>query len=252
MRKKSAEQTLQSALRQGEQVLWSGKSAAFPLLAGDSKLQIIGRWVGAIAGAAAILALYVGNAGGRSMGAILGVLAVAAVIMVSPFVEQRSVLRQFYCITNQRVILISGDQTTYYMALDKIDEVRTVTGKTEYGTLAVGSIVFEDITNQRVILISGDQTTYYMALDKIDEVRTVTGKTEYGTLAVGSIVFEDIKHQLRWRGCHPKMDAQSGRTSGEAQGLVLFNLRDCRAAEVLLRHEETFVEGPAVYEPVSA
>ena len=139
------------------------------------------------------------------MGAILGVLAVAAVIMVSPFVEQRSVLRQFYCITNQRVILISGDQTTYYMALDKIDEVRTV-----------------------------------------------TGKTEYGTLAVGSIVFEDIKHQLRWRGCHPKMDAQSGRTSGEAQGLVLFNLRDCRAAEVLLRHEETFVEGPAVYEPVSA
>lgn len=205
MRKKSAEQTLQSALRQGEQVLWSGKSAAFPLLAGDSKFQIIGRWVGAIAGAAAILALYVGNAGGRSMGAILGVLAVAAVIMVSPFVEQRSVLRQFYCITNQRVILISGDQTTYYMALDKIDEVRTV-----------------------------------------------TGKTEYGTLAVGSIVFEDIKHQLRWRGCHPKMDAQSGRTSGEAQGLVLFNLRDCRAAEVLLRHEETFVEGPAVYEPVSA
>lgn len=205
MRKKSAEQTLQSTLRQGEQVLWSGKSAAFPLLAGDSKLQIIGRWVGAIAGAAAILALYVGNAGGRSMGAILGVLAVAAVIMVSPFVEQRSVLRQFYCITNQRVILISGDQTTYYMALDKIDEVRTV-----------------------------------------------TGKTEYGTLAVGSIVFEDIKHQLRWRGCHPKMDAQSGRTSGEAQGLVLFNLRDCRAAEVLLRHEETFVEGPVVYEPVSA
>ena len=205
MRKKSAEQTLQSALRQGEQVLWSGKSAAFPLLAGDSKFQIIGRWVGAIAGAAAILALYVGNAGGRSMGAILGVLAVAAVIMVSPFVEQRSVLRQFYCITNQRVILISGDQTTYYMALDKIDEVRTV-----------------------------------------------TGKTEYGTLAVGSIVFEDIKHQLRWRGCHPKMDAQSGRTSGEAQGLVLFNLRDCRAAEVLLRHEETFVEGPVVYEPVSA
>lgn len=205
MRKKSAEQTLQSALRQGEQVLWSGKSAAFPLLAGDSKLQIIGRWVGTIVGAAAILALYVGNAGGRSMGAILGVLAVAAVIMVSPFVEQRSVLRQFYCITNQRVILISGDQTIYYMALDKVDEVRTV-----------------------------------------------TGKTEYGTLAVGSIVFEDIKHQLRWRGCHPKMDAQSGRTSGEAQGLVLFNLRDCRAAEVLLRNEETFVEEPVVYEPVSA
>ncbi len=205
MKRKSAEQTLQGTLRQDEQVLWSGKSAGFPLLAGDSKIQILLRWTGTVVGAAAILALYVGNAGGRSMGAILGILAVAAVILVSPFVEQRSVLRQFYCITNQRVILISGDQTVYYMELDQIDGVRTV-----------------------------------------------TGKTEYGTLAVGSAVFEDIKHQLRWRGCHPKMDAQGGRTSGEAQGLVLFNLQDCRAAEMLLRHEETFVEGSAVYEPVSA
>lgn len=205
MKRKSAEQTLQGALRQGEQVLWSGKTAGFPLLAGDSKIQILGRWIGTVVGAAAILALYIGNSGGRSMSAILGILAVAAVILVSPFVEQRSVLRQFYCITDQRVILISGDQTVYYMELDQIDGVRTV-----------------------------------------------TGKTEYGTLAVGSVVFEDIKHQLRWRGCHPKMDAQSGRTSGEALGLVLFNLQDCRAAEMLLRHGEGQTEEPAGCQQVSA
>ena len=37
MEKRSAEKTLQGILRDGEQVLWSGKTEAFPLLAGDAK-----------------------------------------------------------------------------------------------------------------------------------------------------------------------------------------------------------------------
>ncbi|MBP3486378.1 MAG: hypothetical protein J6J81_06000 [Oscillospiraceae bacterium] len=187
MEKQSAEKTLGKTLRDGEQVLWSGKTEVFPLLAGDAKVQILSKWIGTVAAAIVILALYIAN-GGNGKGMIAVVLGVAVLLLVSPFVEQRSVLRQRYWITDQRVILISGDQTVYFMELDGIDGFRTV-----------------------------------------------TGKTEYGSLVLGSCIFEDIRRQLRWRACHPKMDSQSGTTSGAAMGLVLFNLKDCRGAEELLR-----------------
>lgn len=187
MEKRSAEKTLQGILQDGEQVLWSGKTEAFPILAGDAKVQILSKWIGTVVAAVVLLALYIGNAGGGK-GLIVGVLVVAALLVVSPFLEQRSVLQQSYWITDQRVILISGDQTVYFMELDSIDGFRTV-----------------------------------------------TGKTEYGSLVLGSCIFEDIKRQLRWRACHPKVDIQSGTTSGAAMGLVLFNLKDCRGAEELLR-----------------
>ena len=188
MEKRSAEKTLQGILQDGEQVLWSGKTEAFPILAGDAKVQILSKWIGTVAAAVVVLlALYIGNAG-DGKGLIVGVLVVAALLVVSPFLEQRSVLQQSYWITDQRVILISGDQTVYFMELEGIDGFRTV-----------------------------------------------TGKTAYGSLVVGSCIFEDIRRQLRWRACHPKMDSQSGKTSGAAMGLVLFNLKDCRGAEELLR-----------------
>ena len=187
MEKQAVEKTLDKTLRDGEQVLWSGKTEAFPLLTGDARVQILGKWIGTAVVAVVLLALYIAN-GGNGKGLIVGVLGVAALLLVSTFVERRNVLRQSYCITDQRVILISGDQTVYFMELDGIDGFRTV-----------------------------------------------TGKTEYGSLVLGSCIFEDIRRQLRWRACHPKMDSQGGKTSGTAMGLVLFNLKDCRGAEELLR-----------------
>ena len=187
MEKQAVDKTLDKTLRDGEQVLWRGKTEAFPLLAGDARAQILGKWIGTAVAAIILLALYIAN-GGNGKGLIVGVLGVAALLLVSPFVERRNVLRQSYCITDQRVILISGDQTVYFMELEGIDGFRTV-----------------------------------------------TGKTEYGSLVLGSCIFEDIRRQLRWRACHPKMDSQGGKTSGAAMGMVLFNLKDCRGAEELLR-----------------
>ena len=137
MEKQAVEKTLDKTLRDGEQVLWSGKTEAFPLLTGDARVQILGKWIGT-AVVVVLLALYIAN-GGNGKGLIVGVLGVAALLLVAPFVERRNVLRQSYCITDQRVILISGDQTVYFMELDGIDGFRTVTGKTEYGSLVLGS-----------------------------------------------------------------------------------------------------------------
>ena len=93
MEKRSAEKTLQGILRDGEQVLWSGKTEAFPLLADDAKVQILSKWIGTVAAAVVLLALYIGNAG-DGKGLIVGVLVVAVLLVASPFMEQRSVLRQ--------------------------------------------------------------------------------------------------------------------------------------------------------------
>ena len=147
MEKQAVEKTLDKTLRDGEQVLWSGKTEAFPLLTGDARVQILEKWIGTAVVAVVLLALYIAN-GGNGKGLIVGVLGVAALLLVSPFVERRNVLRQSYCITDRRVILISGDQTVYFMELDGIDGFRTVTGKTEYGSLVLGSCIFEDIRRQ--------------------------------------------------------------------------------------------------------
>ena len=73
MEKQSAEKTLGKTLRDGEQVLWSGKTEVFPLLAGDAKVQILSKWIGTVAAAIVILALYIAN-GGNGKGMIAVVL----------------------------------------------------------------------------------------------------------------------------------------------------------------------------------
>ena len=148
MEKQAVEKTLDKTLRDGEQVLWSGKTEAFPLLTGDARVQILGKWIGTGAVTAVLLRLYIGNSPDWSLKAVIAVLLVAALLIVSPFVEKWNVLGQQYWITDQRVIFMSRDRTFYYMELADIDDIRLVEGQTEEGTLVVGSRVFEDIKRQ--------------------------------------------------------------------------------------------------------
>ena len=148
MEKKTVENTWKEALRSGEQVLWQGKSEAFPLMANDAKGQILGKWIGTCIAAVALLMLYIKNTGGDNVGVIVGVFVIAAVLILSPFVEQRSVMGQCYCVTDQRVLLITRDRTVYYMELSEIDDYKVVSGKMEYNSLVFGSCIFEDIKRQ--------------------------------------------------------------------------------------------------------
>lgn len=191
MEKKDVGRVLQDHLRQGEQVLWQGKTETFPLLENDAKTQILGKWIGTCVAIVTLLTLYLNNAGANaSTTMIVIVLVIAVVLLVSPVVERNSILGQAYWITNQRVFLISKDRSVYFLELSEIDEYQVV-----------------------------------------------SGKTEYDSLVLSSCIYEDMKHQLRWRACHPKMASQGGATQGAAQGLVLFNLKNCAEAEALLRQQ---------------
>ena len=56
MEKQAVEKTLDKTLRDGEQVLWSGKTEAFPLLTGDARVQILEKWIGTAVVAVVLLA----------------------------------------------------------------------------------------------------------------------------------------------------------------------------------------------------
>ena len=159
--KRSTEQAFQNYLRSGEQVRWHGATKPFSLLERDARFLILGKWIGSVGVSAVILSmtipgdvtavllrLYIGNSPDWSLKAVIAVLLVAALLIVSPFVEKWNVLGQQYWITDQRVIFMSRDRTFYYMELADIDDIRLVEGQTEEGTLVVGSRVFEDIKRQ--------------------------------------------------------------------------------------------------------
>lgn len=136
-------------MRSGEQVCWQSKTEEFPLLEKDAKGLILGKWIGTVVAAAAILGLYFkNNPTDWSKGVVGLILLIAALLVISPFIEKRNVMGQRYWITDQRAILMSKDKTFYSMELADIDEFRLVEGKTAHGTLVLGSKVFEDIDRQ--------------------------------------------------------------------------------------------------------
>ena len=147
-KKQSAEQVLQSYLRDGEQVRWQGKTENFPLLDNDAKWQILGKWIGTVVAACAILMLYIGGNENWSVKAAGVIVLIAALLVVSPIMERYNVLRQSYWITDQRAILMTRDRSFYSMELSQIDDFRLVKGKGSRDCLVLGSCIFEDVNRQ--------------------------------------------------------------------------------------------------------
>lgn len=146
--KQTKDQAFKKYLRGGEQVRWHGTTKPFPLLERDARLLILGKWIGSVAVSAVILGLYIGNNPDWSLKVVGVILLIAALLVVSPFLEKRSVLEQEYWITDQRAIFMSRDKTFYSMELADIDDFRLVEGKPQEGTLVLGSGIFEDIDRQ--------------------------------------------------------------------------------------------------------
>ena len=146
--KKSKEQAFMEYLRDGEQVCWHGVTKPFPLLERDAKVLILAKWTGSVVVSAIILGLYMGNNPDWSLKVAGVILLIAALLVVSPFMEKRSILGQEYWITDQRAILLSRDRTFYSIELSELDGFRLVEGKTREGTLVLGSDIFEDINRQ--------------------------------------------------------------------------------------------------------
>ena len=146
--RQSLEQALKAYLRNGEKVCWQGKTENFPLLDNDAKWQILGKWIGTVLAACAILMLYIGGNENWSVKAAGVIVLIAALLVVSPIMERYNVLRQSYWITDQRAILMTRDRSFYSMELSQIDDFRLVKGKGSRDCLVLGSCIFEDVNRQ--------------------------------------------------------------------------------------------------------
>ena len=127
---------------------WQGKTENFPLLDNDAKWQILGKWIGTVVAACAILMLYIGGNENWSVKAAGVIVLIAALLVVSPIMERYNVLRQSYWITDQRAILMTRDRSFYSMELSQIDDFRLVKGKGSRDCLVLGSCIFEDVNRQ--------------------------------------------------------------------------------------------------------
>ncbi len=146
--KTTAEQALRNYLRQGEQVRWQSGTAPFPLLEKGESWKIIGKWVGTVIATAALLALYTGQGREWSVKAVAVILLIAALLLLSPVIERYSLLGQRYWITNQRAILVTRDQTFYYMELSEIDDFQLLRDRTAGDCLVLGGCLFEEVDRQ--------------------------------------------------------------------------------------------------------
>lgn len=146
--KTAAGRALEGYLRQGEQVRWQSGTVEFPLLERGESWKIIGKWIGTVIAAAALLVLYTGQGREWSVKAVAVILLIAALLVLSPVIERRSLLGQRYWITDQRAILMTWDQTFYCMELSEIDDFRLLRDRTAGDCLVLGSCLFEDADRQ--------------------------------------------------------------------------------------------------------
>jgi len=185
----SVEQRLDAYLREGETVCWTGKTEPFALLEKDAKRAILMKWIGTVVVVSAFIGLYVGNNENWNISTVIGVLVVGILLLLSPIIERSNILKQFYWITDQRVILMSRDKT--FCAMER---------------------------------------------EQLDDFRVERERTKHPTLIVGQSLFEEGNRQLRWRGCHPKMDSQSASAGKNVvEGLVLYSVTDGVKAESCLK-----------------
>ena len=135
-------------LREGERICWQSGTAPFPLLESGERWKIIGKWIGTVVAPAALLALYTGQGREWSVKAVALILLIAVLMLLSPVIERRSLLGQRYWITNQRAILMTMDQTFYYMELSEIDDFQLLRDRTVGDCLILGGCLFEEVDRQ--------------------------------------------------------------------------------------------------------
>ena len=142
------EEKLKHYLRPGEQVRWQGAPAPFQLLEPGVKKQILTKWAATVVLCAALLGMYFYRTPEPSMGFVGLVLLVAVVVLASPVMERKNLSAMRYWITDQRAILVTRDQTFYYMELDRIDDWKVLEGQAAEPCIVLGGCMFEEVTKR--------------------------------------------------------------------------------------------------------
>ena len=142
------EKKLNDYLRAGERVQWQGQPESFQLMENGCKMQILRKWILSVVVASGLLACYLHFNEAPSVKFAVAVVLVAAVVMASPFFERKTLLKNRYWITNQRVIQMTKELSFFYMELSDIDAFKVEKDAAEGRCLVLGCRVFGDVKKQ--------------------------------------------------------------------------------------------------------
>lgn len=138
---------LHKYLRENESVLWQSGPKAFPLLESRLKAKILGEWIVTLLLIGWFLYVEQNNPNfGTGTKALL--LVVAAVIILSPVVEWHNLKNQKYFLTDQRAILITADNSLYFMDYNQIDDMAVIDDVADGACIAMGSTILNNVRKQ--------------------------------------------------------------------------------------------------------
>ena len=142
------EQNLQEFLEEDESVLWQGEPEPMPLMESGNKGSVLRTWIITAVIFGGLLVAYVTQNEHWSRNVAIFIVALASLIILSPFYERICVKRQKYYITNKRAILAYDNHTFYSMKLSEIDDFKVVSELSTEDSLVLGSKLFEEVTKQ--------------------------------------------------------------------------------------------------------
>jgi len=135
-------------LRDGEQILWQGQSEPFALMDQGTRGKILAKWIGSVVAAVVILVVYYTMNHEKKIGVAIAVLAIAALLIVSPFMERKKIVGSRYYVTNQRAIMDLSGGDVFFINVEDIDGMKVVGDVAEKECVVIHSILFEEIYKQ--------------------------------------------------------------------------------------------------------
>lgn len=139
---------LKEILKENETVQWESGPGNFPLLDADSRFPILSRWVISIVVCGGFLAIYAANNEELNPYIFGAAIFIVACVIISSFLERRNILGERYLITDQRVLLLAKNESSYYMEFSELDEFKIITGRTGRKSLVLGSSIFKSAGKQ--------------------------------------------------------------------------------------------------------
>lgn len=134
--------------KQNETIQWESKAENFPLLAPGVRSSIFLKWILTVVIFGGFLTGYAISNGGVNPWFCGACIIIALLIIFSPVLERRNVLKCRYLITDQRILLSIGNKTPYYIDLAKLDSCKVITDRSGKKSMIFGSCLFNSKEKQ--------------------------------------------------------------------------------------------------------
>ena len=136
-----AEKGLPAYLMEGELVCWHGVTEPFRLLDDFYRVRILLKWIVTLVIGGGLIGLIIHYATENVAKIVIVIFAICLIILLSPLLERRKLLKQEYWITNLRAIMMIGNGTFYSVKLSDLTAIDDMSKCSDSPSFVLGSKV---------------------------------------------------------------------------------------------------------------